>query len=294
MGSRHCRPVNEPGVYTHWLTGDPAHTHLPHCLHQAFVYATPLQRHQLVLVFSLHLCFSNQIGPTHTSLRLKSMSTPAIQNAILVRLAEDGRRFRWPVLTPRAWEKIENDPTYADRTEFIGDSLIHTTIALRLHERFPYATAGAYTVCFDHFNPSHSSTPSQVMIQALVSNATFYHLSAVAPTTYYVSRTCPWTGKDTRHILATKVPYATSKRGGDKFETVLAEYHALYGFGALLDWTRRNFDNLIDVAWDALQESSVTPSVVVEHHTNIIVQETRIKTTSTGSQKKVTKGGPPR
>jgi hypothetical protein len=77
---------------------------------------------------------------------------PAVQAAILCHLADhsdaehgyDG--FAWPGLTPEIWRKVQNDPGYADRQEFLGDSLVHTAIALRVRARYPGASSDSYTV----------------------------------------------------------------------------------------------------------------------------------------------------
>jgi hypothetical protein len=92
------------------------------------------------------------------------------------------------------------------------------------------------------------------MMHALVSNATFYHLTVARPTTYVVERQCVRTGRLIRHRLVNKVERPTIKRGGDRFETVLAEYYIMHGLPALLDWTKLLFDELMGVAWDTIHE----------------------------------------
>jgi hypothetical protein len=163
------------------------------------------------------------------------------QNAILVNLASKPDAFAWPALTPTVWRKLSVDSAYADRVEFVGDSLVHTAIALRLHERYPQATAGLYTI----------------MMQALVSNATFYYLTVARPTAYTIERPCVKTGRLIRHrVVASSTKRPVVKRGGDRFETVVAEYYTMHGLDALLGWTTGLFDELIAVAWEALHENS--------------------------------------
>jgi hypothetical protein len=90
-------------------------------------------------------------------------------------------------------------------------------------------------------------------MHALVSNATFYHLSGPRPTTYAAERQCVQTGKLIRHRLVHTVRRPAVKRGGDHFEAILAEYYAMHGFHALNEWISMLFDELMAVAWEALQ-----------------------------------------
>jgi hypothetical protein len=77
---------------------------------------------------------------------------PAVQAAVLCHIADNSdrehgfRRFAWPRLSMDTWHKIKSDPTYADRQEFLGDSLAHSAIALRLRECYPTASPDSYTV----------------------------------------------------------------------------------------------------------------------------------------------------
>jgi hypothetical protein len=93
------------------------------------------------------------------------------------------------------------------------------------------------------------------MTQVLVSNATFYHLSCKRTPVTYVSRRRGFHEDEDRRIrVVSMLDRDTVKPGGDRFETVVAEYFQLRGFDALVDWMSDLFDTLITAAWKAVLE----------------------------------------
>lgn len=73
----------------------------------------------------------------------------ALQNAIVAVINDPNYSFSLPKLSD--WESIvSSSADEKQRLEFVGDAVMHLSVALYLYRLFPNAAPGLYTVSYDH------------------------------------------------------------------------------------------------------------------------------------------------
>ncbi|KIJ21818.1 hypothetical protein PAXINDRAFT_63406 [Paxillus involutus ATCC 200175] len=136
-----------------------------------------------------------------------------LQNAIVATINDPDYVFALPTLS--AWESaVSYDMAEKQRLEFIGDAVMHLSVALYLYQLFPDGTPGLYTN----------------IRSAVNTNATFTHLMV----------------KTGAHEL----PFQShsTKAAADSFEVIVAALYMERGFPGVCAWVQEQYAPLIAAA----------------------------------------------
>ncbi|KAN0100558.1 hypothetical protein V8E55_000542 [Tylopilus felleus] len=137
----------------------------------------------------------------------------ALQNAIVAVINDPNYSFSLPKLSD--WESIvSSSADEKQRLEFVGDAVMHLSVALYLYRLFPNAAPGLYTN----------------IRSAVNANATFTHLMVKAG--------------------AYKLPSQshTTKAAADSFEVIVAALYLERGFADVCAWVQEQYAPLIAAA----------------------------------------------
>lgn len=71
-----------------------------------------------------------------------------LQNAVIAAISDPGYSFSLPQLSD--WDSVVSSSVdEKERLEFVGDAIMHLSVALYLYRLFPDAAPGVYTVSHD-------------------------------------------------------------------------------------------------------------------------------------------------
>ncbi|KIL00267.1 hypothetical protein PAXRUDRAFT_23361 [Paxillus rubicundulus Ve08.2h10] len=136
-----------------------------------------------------------------------------LQNAIVAAINDPSYVFALPTLS--AWESaVSYNMAEKQRLEFIGDAVMHLSVALYLYQLFPDGTPGLYTN----------------IRSAVNTNATFTHLMV----------------KTGAHELPLQSP--STKAAADSFEVIVAALYMERGFPDVCAWVQEQYAPLIAAA----------------------------------------------
>ncbi|KAH7883517.1 ribonuclease III domain-containing protein [Phlebopus sp. FC_14] len=138
----------------------------------------------------------------------------ALQDAVVAAINDPRYVFTLPALSD--WESVVSC-TAADkqRLEFVGDAVMHLSVALCLYQLFPDASPSLYTN----------------IRSAVNTNATFTHLM-VKTGAYQIPS---WQSQPTKAVA-------------DSFEVIVAALYMEHGFAAVLAWVREQYAPLLAAA----------------------------------------------
>ncbi|KAF9229211.1 hypothetical protein BS17DRAFT_689449 [Gyrodon lividus] len=137
----------------------------------------------------------------------------ALQNAIVAAIIDPSYAFALPVLSD--WESVVSCTTAEkQRLEFIGDAVMHLSVALYLYQLFPDAAPGLYTN----------------IRSAVNTNATFTHLMI----------------KSGAYELPSQSQ--STKAAADSFEVIVAALYMERGLPDVCAWVQEQYAPLIAAA----------------------------------------------
>lgn len=162
-----------------------------------------------------------------------------LQNVIIATINDPNYSFSLPRLAD--WESIVvSSADEKQRMEFVGDAVMHLSVALYLYRLFPDATPGLYTVSSDHDTATPQSHPTFQIIRAAVnSNATFTHLMVKAGAFELPSQS------------------HSTKIAADSFEVIVAALYFERGFADVCTWVQEQYGPLIAAARKSYDELSI-------------------------------------
>lgn len=137
----------------------------------------------------------------------------ALQSAIITAIEDDSYAFSLPSLVD-CDALVRCSSSEKQRLEFLGDALLHASVALYLNEVFPDASPGMYTS----------------LRAAINANATFTHLMVKAGVHHLDSES------------------RTTKAAADTFEVIIAAFYMERGFADLRSWVKAQFSLLVTAA----------------------------------------------
>ncbi|KAF8140323.1 hypothetical protein EV363DRAFT_1250810 [Boletus edulis] len=147
----------------------------------------------------------------------------ALQDAIVATINDPNYSFSLPKLSD--WESVvSSSADEKQRLEFIGDAVMHLSVALYLYSLFPDAAPGLYTN----------------IRSAVNANATFTHLMVKAGAYELPSQS------------------HTTKAAADSFEVIVAALYLERGFGDVCTWVQEQYAPLIAAARESYDKCLTT------------------------------------
>ncbi|KAF9244627.1 ribonuclease III [Melanogaster broomeanus] len=137
----------------------------------------------------------------------------ALQNAVVATINDPSYAFALPTLSD--WESVVScTEAEKQRLEFVGDAVMHLSVALYLYQLFPDAAPGFYTN----------------IRSAVNTNATFTHLMI--------------------KIGAYELPThsQSTKAAADSFEVIVAAFYMQCGFSDVCAWVQEQYAPLVAAA----------------------------------------------
>ncbi|PPQ92684.1 hypothetical protein CVT25_013991 [Psilocybe cyanescens] len=131
-----------------------------------------------------------------------------IQREVVAFIQSPNYHFELPEISPQLWRQMNSDRSVAERLEFLGDAIMHSSLADGLNEHFPYEGPGFYT----HVR------------SVLEANSTFAHLMIK---------------------VGSSSADNPVKAAGDIFESIMAAFHREQGSDVFGQYFRKYFSDLI-------------------------------------------------